>query len=158
MNKQPNSDNCFVCGRNNPHGLYMSFYDDGKDMVESHYRVSKSFEGYPGIVHGGVQAAILDEIIGRVSLIEDFHAFMMSVRLDVKYRHPVPVGELLHVVAKREHLRGRYAQAVGMIYLADGKLATEASMKLIRLPEEFREDGDPSQVLGWRVDPSELVP
>ena len=42
----------------------MSFYDNGEDMVESHYSVSRHYEGYPGIVHGGVQAAILDEIIG----------------------------------------------------------------------------------------------
>ncbi|MCY4158330.1 MAG: PaaI family thioesterase [Bacteroidetes bacterium] len=141
-----------MCGRNNPHGLYMSFYDNGRDMVESRYRVSQSFEGYPGIVHGGVQAAILDEIIGRVSLIEDFHAFMMSVRLDVKYRHPVPVEEPLYIVGKREYLRGRYAQASGMIYLEDGTLATEASMKLIELPQEIRLAGDPAQIFGWRVD------
>ena len=153
MNKQPNSNNCFVCGRNNPHGLYMSFYDNGEDEVESHYRVSRFFEGYPGIVHGGVQAAILDEIVGRVSLIKDFHSFMMSVRLDVKYRHPVPIEVPLHIVGKREVLRDRYARAVGMIYLPDGTLASEASMKLIQIPDEFRFSGDPTQELGWRVDP-----
>lgn len=153
MNKQPNSNNCFVCGRNNPRGLYMSFYDNGEDEVESHYSVPKCFEGYPGIVHGGVQAAILDEIVGRVSLIEDFHAFMMSVRLDVKYRHPVPVEEPLHIVAKREVIRDRYARATGMIYLADGTLASEASLKLIQIPDEFRFKGDPADELGWRVDP-----
>ncbi len=130
----------------------MSFYDNGDDMVESHYSVSRSYEGYPGIVHGGVQAAILDEIVGRVSLIEDFHAFMMSVRLDVKYRHPVPVEEPLHIVAKRETLRGRYGRAVGMIYLSDGTLASEASLTLVHLPEEIQIAGDPTQILGWRVD------
>ena len=152
MKKQPNSDNCFVCGRKNPHGLYMSFYDNGEDIVESHYCVARHYEGYPGIVHGGVQAAILDEIIGRVSLIEDFHAFMMSVQLDVKYRHPVPVEQPLHIVARREYISGRYARAVGMIYLADGTLASEASMSLVQLPEEMRANGDPSHVLGWYVD------
>jgi len=130
----------------------MSFYDDGDATVESHYTVSQYFEGYPGIVHGGVQAAILDEIIGRVSLIDDFHAFMMSVKLDIKYRHPVPIEEPLHIVAIREQVRGRYARAVGMIYLDDGTLATEASLNLVRLPKEMHVDGDPAQVLGWRVD------
>ncbi len=131
----------------------MSFYDNGEDEVESHYRVSRFFEGYPGIVHGGVQAAILDEIVGRISLIKDFHSFMMSVRLDVKYRHPVPVEVPLHIVGKREVLRDRYARAVGMIYLPDGTLASEASMKLIQIPDEIRFSGDPTQELGWRVDP-----
>lgn len=131
----------------------MSFYDNGQDEVESHYCVPRFFEGYPGIVHGGVQAAILDEIVGRISLIEDFHSFMMSVRLDVKYRHPVPVEVPLHIVGKREVLRDRYARAVGMIYLPDGTLASEASMKLIQIPDEVRFCGDPAQELGWRVDP-----
>jgi len=130
----------------------MTFYDDGDAMVESHYTVSKYYEGYPGIVHGGVQAAILDEIVGRVSLIENFHAFMMSVHLDVKYRYPVPIEEPLRIVAIREQLRGRFTQAVGMIYLKDGTLATEASLNLVQLPDDFHLDGDPAQVLGWRVD------
>ncbi len=131
----------------------MSFYDNGEDEVVSHYSVPRSFEGYPGIVHGGVQAAILDEIIGRVSLIEDFHAFMMSVRLDVKYRHPVPVEVSLHIVARREVIGDRFARAVGMIYLPDGTLGSEASIKLVRLPEEIRTGVDVSQEFGWRVDP-----
>lgn len=152
MNKQPNSDHCFVCGRKNPRGLYMSFYDNGEDLVESHYCVSRLYEGYPGIVHGGIQAAILDEIIGRVSFIEDFHAFMMSVRLEVKYRQPVPVEEPLHIVARREVMRGRYARATGVIYLPDGTVGSEASMNLVRLPPDIRISGDPNQVLGWRVD------
>ena len=153
MNKQPNSDNCFVCGRNNPRGLYMTFYDNGDDVVESHYTIPELFQGYPGIVHGGVQASILDEIAGRISLIEDMHAFMMSVRLDVKYRHPVPTEEPLRIIAKREYLSDRFGQAHCMIYLPDGQLASEASVKLVRLPEEARISGDSSHVLGWRVDP-----
>ncbi|MYH08176.1 MAG: PaaI family thioesterase [Rhodothermaceae bacterium] len=153
MKKQPNSDNCFVCGRNNPRGLYMTFYDNGDDVVESHYTIPELFRGYPGIVHGGVQASILDEIAGRISLVEDMRAFMMSVRLDVKYRHPVPTEEPLHIIAKREYLSDRYGQAQCMIYLPDGQLASEASVKLVRLPEEARISGDSSHVLGWRVDP-----
>ena len=89
----------------------MTFYDNGDDVVESHYTIPALFQGYPGIVHGGVQASILDEIAGRISLIEDMHAFMMSVRLDVKYRHPVPTDEPLHILAKREYLSDRYGQA-----------------------------------------------
>ena len=57
----------------------MTFYDNGEDEVRAKQIIPAKYQGYPGIVHGGVQAAILDEIVGRVSLIEDFHRFMMSV-------------------------------------------------------------------------------
>jgi acyl-coenzyme A thioesterase PaaI-like protein len=131
----------------------MTFYDNGDDVVESRYTVPELFQGYPGIVHGGVQASILDEIAGRISLVEDMHAFMMSVRLDVKYRHPVPTEEPLHIVARREYLSDRYGQAHCMIYLADGKIASDASVKLVRLPEEAQISGYSDHVLGWRIDP-----
>ncbi len=60
MNKQPTSNYCFVCGRKNPRGLYMAFYDNGRDEVYAEYTIPEDYQGYPGIVHGGVQAAILD--------------------------------------------------------------------------------------------------
>ena len=127
----------------------MSFFDDGHDKVVADYTVSRAYEGYPGVVHGGVQAAILDEIIGRVSLIEDFHKFMMSVRMEVKYRHRVPVDVPLHIVGRLERLWSRYGRAHGMIYLPDGTLATEADITLVQLPPDICTQPDE---LGWRVD------
>ncbi|MCP4428707.1 MAG: hypothetical protein GY803_29830, partial [Chloroflexi bacterium] len=82
--RQPNSDYCFVCGRKNPHGLYMTFYDDGENEVVSEYTVAEAYQGYPGVVHGGIVAAMLDEVVARVSMIGDHHHFMMSVKLEVK--------------------------------------------------------------------------
>ena len=80
---QPNSNYCFVCGRQNPRGLYMKFFDDGENEVCSEYIVSEEYQGYPGVVHGGVIAAMLDEVVGRVAMIGDHHHFMMSVKLVV---------------------------------------------------------------------------
>ena len=131
----------------------MTFFDNGDDEVVSDYTIASAYQGYPGIVHGGVLAAILDEIVGRIALIEDHHQFMMSVRLDVKYRHPVPTGVPLRVVARREHLGGRYGRARGMIYLPDGSLATEASITLVQLLDQILKQGAPEEILGWRVDP-----
>ena len=65
MEKQPNSDMCFVCGRNNPAGLYMQFFDNGLDEVISNYTVPERYQSYPGIVHGGILASMLDEVVQR---------------------------------------------------------------------------------------------
>lgn len=59
MKKQPNSEMCFVCGRKNPVGLYMRFHDNGETEVVSKFTVPEHYQGYPGIVHGGVLAAML---------------------------------------------------------------------------------------------------
>lgn len=152
MNKQPNSDHCFVCGRKNPSGLYMQFYDNGNDEVYSDYTVASRYQSYPGIVHGGVIAAMLDEVVGRVAMIEDHHHFMMSVRLEVKYRHPVPTETPLKILGRIVRLHGRLGKAVGEIYLPDRKLAAEAAMTLADVPAELLH-GQDFEALGWRVDP-----
>ena len=115
MKKQPNSDHCFICGRKNPHGLYMTFYDNEHDEVLSEYTVPDDYQSYPGIVHGGIVAAMLDEAVGRVAMIEDHHHFMMSVKLEVKYRRPVPTETPLRIVGRIVKLRGRLGKAVGEI-------------------------------------------
>lgn len=143
---------CFICGRDNPVGLYMRFYDNGENEVYSHYTVADHFQGYPGVVHGGIVAAMLDEVVGRVSVIGDHHHLMMSVKLEVKYRHPVPTETPLAVVGRIERLRGRLGKAVGELHLPDGLIAAEAAMTLADVPQEILGETLDLARLGWRVD------
>ncbi len=76
----------------------------------------------------------------------------MSVKLEVKYRHPVPVETPLRIVGRLVRLRGRLGQAVGEILLPDGTLATEAAMTLADLPADLRIERT-LETLGWRIDP-----
>ena len=149
--KQPNSEMCFVCGRSNPVGLYMRFEDDGELEVVSNYTVPSHYQGYPGIVHGGVLAAMLDEVVARVSMIGDPHHFMMSVRLEILYRHPVPTETPLRVVGRILRLRGRLGKAEGRIILPDGTVACEAAMTLADLPQELL-TRTRLNLLNWKVD------
>ena len=149
--KQPNSDMCFVCGRKNPVGLYMRFYDNGKDEVLSEYTVAERYQSYPGIVHGGILASMLDEVVGRVAMIGDHHHFMVSVKLQVLYRHPVPVETPLKIRGRIIRLRGRLGKAQGEIILPDGKVACEAAITLADVPKEILSSTNES-LLNWQVD------
>lgn len=151
MNRQPNSDHCFVCGRQNERGLRMVFYDDGRSQVVSDYTVDELYQGFPGVVHGGIVAAMLDEVVGRVAMIGDHHHFMMSVKLEVKYRQPTPTAVPLHIVGQLVKLRGRLGQATGTIHLPDGSVSAEASLTLADLPEHLH-FGNNLADLGWYVD------
>jgi uncharacterized protein (TIGR00369 family) len=151
MNKQPNSNNCFVCGRQNPRGLYMTFYDNGVDEVLSEYSVSEEYQGYPGVVHGGVVAAMLDEAVLRVAMIEDHHHFMMSVRMEIKYRQPVPTETPLRISGRIVRLRGRLGKAVGEIRLPNGTLLAETALTLADVPTEMVANAD-LEALGWYID------
>jgi uncharacterized protein (TIGR00369 family) len=151
MHKQPNSDMCFVCGRNNPAGLYLQFYDNGQDEVFCDYTVASRYQSYPGIVHGGILASMLDEVVGRVAIIGDHHHFMVSVKLQVLYRHPVPIETALKIRGRIVRLRGRLGKAEGRIILPDGKVACEAAITLADVPTEILSSSN-HKLLDWRVD------
>lgn len=150
-NRQPNSAYCFVCGRDNPRGLYMAFFDNGRNEVLSRYSVPNVYQGYPGVVHGGVVAAMLDEVVARVAMIDDPHRFMMSVTLQVKFRHVVPTETPLRVLGRVVRLRGRLGKAVGQIILPNNTVAAESEMTLADVPVDFLGKVN-LEVLGWRVD------
>ena len=128
----------------------MQFFDNGADRVWAEKVISGDYQGYPGVVHGGVQSAILDEIVGRISLVEDMHNFMVAAKMEVRFRKPVPVDVLLRFEARRQHLSANRGRATGEILLPDGSVGSEAALILVRLPDEVRERATEEE-LGWRV-------
>jgi uncharacterized protein (TIGR00369 family) len=92
MNLQFNSASCFACGLENPAGLRLQFYDDGKDRVFTRFMLELQHAGYPGMAHGGVVAAILDEVGGRTVMINNPNRFFVTAHMEARFRQPVPVG------------------------------------------------------------------
>lgn len=149
--RQPNSHHCFVCGLKNPYGLQLVFFDNGANEVRCEYTIPEHFQGYPGIAHGGVVAAILDETVGRVSMIGDPLHFMMTASMQIKYRQPVPLNTPLTIIGRKLKARGRVARAAGAVYLPDGRAAVEAELTLVDLPASFAITEEAVSQLGWRV-------
>jgi acyl-coenzyme A thioesterase PaaI-like protein len=152
--KQPNSRYCFVCGVANPNGLNLKFYDRAPGEVTAETVVPEHFQGYPGIVHGGVVAAMLDEVCGRVHMGGEPPRFMFTARMEVQYRQNVPVGKPILIVGRAGRSRGRTAEASGAIFGPAGELLAEATALLVNVPEQMIESTNLSQ-LGWKVYPDE---
>ena len=150
---QPSSRHCFVCGVENPLGLQLRFYDSEPGEVAAEYTLHENYQGYPGVAHGGVVAAMLDEAAGR-SLMGDLEAprFMFTARLNVRYRKNVPVGQPLRLVGKAGESRGRTATATSIIYDQAGNILAEAEALLINVPDQVVQNVDLSQ-LGWQIYP-----
>jgi uncharacterized protein (TIGR00369 family) len=149
--KQPNSNHCFVCGRNNPYGLHLKFYESSPGEVIVEYTVPEQFQGYPGVVHGGVVAAILDEVTGRTQMGGDPPRFMFTARLDIRYRKNVPTGQPLRIIGQAKNSRDRTATATGQIFGPDGDLLAEAEAVLVNVPNDMVNNVDLVE-LGWKVD------
>ncbi len=100
--RQPSSRSCFVCGRDNPVGLKMVWENHPEEgEIRSTVTVREEFNGYPGIVHGGILAAMLDETAGRAVLLEGGpDDLMVTAKLEVTYRRPTPTDTPLLVVGR----------------------------------------------------------
>lgn len=152
--QQPSSKHCFVCGVESPVGLKLRFADNGIDEVRSVYTVESKYQGYPGIVHGGVVAAMLDETAGRTVMVGNPNRFFMTAKMEIRYRQPVPTETELTLSGRLIKDRGRLAQAHGEVRLPDGSIAAEADVTLVEIPPEYVPDTD-YESLGWRVYPDE---
>ena len=151
--KQPGSSYCFICGRENPVGLKLEFFNIEPGLVRTKINIPAHFEGYPGVVHGGILATILDETGGR-ALMEDPNRFMVTAQLSVRYRKPVPSETPLEAIGIAGERKGRVSKAHAEIRDVDGGVLAEAELTLVDVPEDkFTEDD--LKEMGWQVYPDE---
>lgn len=131
------SSDCLVCGVNNPFGLRSRFHvTEGGELIAL-FTPADHHQSYPGILHGGITAAILDETIGRAIMpLSDSSTFGVTVDLSVKYLKPVPCGVELSVTARITSRRGRFFEGTGELRLPDGTVAATAWGKYLRRPLE----------------------
>ncbi len=156
MNKQANSRHCFVCGVKNPYGLHMTFYETGEGEVTAEYTVPERFQGYPGVVHGGIIASMMDEVTGRVFMGGDLPRFMVTAKLSIRYRRPVPIGKPLYMTGKVKEDKGRICTSTGELRNEDGQLLVEAEAVLAELPPEMQ-DNTHVEPEDWMVYPDEEI-
>jgi len=153
IEKQPGSKTCFVCGRENPVGLKLNFYTLSSGKVRSEVNIPVKYEGYPGTVHGGIIAAILDECGGRAQMTEP-DRFMVTAQLNVRYRLPVPPETPLVVFGEAGERRGRVSYARSEIQNLAGDILAEAELVLVDIPQSRIAELDLEE-MGWRVYPDE---
>jgi acyl-coenzyme A thioesterase PaaI-like protein len=134
--RQPSSRSCFVCGRDNPVGLKVR-WDQHPEAGELRGRVTipEHFNGYPGVAHGGIVAALLDETAGRTILIDGgFDDLMVTARLEVGFRLPTPTGVPLDLVGRLLRRTGARAEAQAELRLPDGAVTARGTVLLARPP------------------------
>lgn len=152
MQKQPNSQMCFVCGLENPIGLKVSFYEDEDGRVMITWTPGEEHQGYPGQLHGGIAAALLDEALGRTVVSRDL--WIVTAKMEIRYRNPIPLNEPLTVIAELTRVSRRIVEAQGELRLSDGRIGAEANAVYVRLSKEQKEAM--AQALAyWKVVPDD---
>ncbi len=156
--KQPNARMCFVCGLSNPSGLKAGFFELENESIVALFDGEDHLQGYPGRLHGGMAAMILDETIGRAVCIEYGETVWgVTLGLETRFRQPVPLSGQVTTVAPILKDGRRSFVGIGGILLSDGSVAVEATGKYLRLPIEEIADFDVEHEQ-WHVTPLDSHP
>ncbi len=139
VERQPSSRSCFVCGRDNDVGLKMIWENHPEEgEIRSTVTVSERFNGYPGVVHGGILAAMLDETAGRAILLDgDPDELMVTAKLEVFYRRPTPTDTPLLLVGRLVGRTETRAEAKAEVRLPNGMVSARGRVLLARPPREI---------------------
>lgn len=89
---------CFACGSNEGIGLGLKFYKNEEGAVFGSFFADPRYEGYSGIIHGGIIATLLDSAMTHCLLIEGIPA--LTGRLSIKYSIPIRTGTVVKLEAR----------------------------------------------------------
>lgn len=136
LNDRTTYRRCFACGERNELGLRLVFQREG-DRIYADFTPSLHHQGFPGMLHGGIIATLLDETLGRTGALR--RQWLMTGKLDIRYRQPAPVDRPLRVWGRIAQERRGAVNAVGAVELADGTVVAEASGLFLTLPDPLAE-------------------
>ncbi len=154
--KQPTSLNCFACGKKNPFGLKLEWFNDyDNKQVEARFELDDNYCSYPGTVHGGIVATILDETSGRaIMLNNDFARLMVTLKMEVVYKQNTPTHTPLRAIGRVLRDGGSRAQVEGEIVLPDGTVCASCKSILFKIPEAVKAKWGPEADEWNRTTPS----
>lgn len=128
--------NCFGCSPFNEIGLQLEFWENG-DELRATWQPRKSLEGWGNVVHGGIQAALLDELAGWIVLIKMKTSGVTSA-LNVRYIKPVNIskGEIT-IKGKLVSTDKKLATISASLFDGDGIECATAEIIYFCLPENI---------------------
>ena len=132
LKKQNSSKSCLVCGVKNDLGLKARFYQLENGELASVFNSKEFHQSYPGRVHGGISAAILDETIGRAISVSDETVWGVTGSLELRYKKPVPIDII--TVARVTRDTRKLFEGEGEIILPNGEIAVTAKAKYVKMP------------------------
>ena len=124
---------CFVCGKKNPIGFQADIsVDDSRATSWTRVKLPGEFQGWQNVIHGGVLAALLDEVC--IYACRTRADQCVTAELQVRYRKPVPVGAEVEVFGQLVDHERKIWQAAAQLKIA-GTLYAEAQAKVFVLDQ-----------------------
>ncbi len=121
---------CFACDPRNTHGLRLRFYaDDEKGDVFTRITPEKHLQGFPGILHGGIQCALVDEV-AFWTMFDRYKKIALTAKIDMEFLRPVGAVSEIEVRGRVADEDGRKIGVEVIIY-EERKVCTKSRVDYI---------------------------
>ncbi|MCF6178343.1 MAG: PaaI family thioesterase [Geopsychrobacter sp.] len=129
---------CFVCGLDNPAGLQIQLKVDSQNSsASSQLSLDARFQGWQGVIHGGILATLLDEV--AIYACRGQGEQFVTTGINVRYRKPVPVDCAIDLSAKVVEVRRKIYKVESRIEIS-GVLYAAAEVQVMCLDGSHRVD------------------
>jgi uncharacterized protein (TIGR00369 family) len=119
---------CFACDPRNKLGLRLKFFaDDEKGDVFTKYTPEVHLEGFPGILHGGIQCALIDEV-AFWTMFDKFQKIALTSKLDMEFLRPVDGKSELTIRGKVTESNGRKVRVQVALLNNKNKVCTKSTV------------------------------
>lgn len=130
MQMLPHTRSCFVCGEANSLGLKLRFETDGK-LVRATFTPRPEHIGFKGVIHGGLIATVLDEIMVWACAVPT-RRFAFCAEMNVRFLNPMSPGARVQLTGElTANRKGRIFEAKGTAQDAAGLMLAEATGKYL---------------------------
>jgi uncharacterized protein (TIGR00369 family) len=132
---KPKGHNCFACGTENPIGLNLQFYRLAYTVC-TELTLERRYEGWEGVVHGGIVSTLLDEVMSW-AIMYTKKVFLVTRKMDIKYVRPVLVGMPLKVAGRLvDDSQPPKIKARAEIRDDQGRLLVRSNAEFVEIPKE----------------------
>ena len=122
---------CFACGEKNTRGLNLKFsVFPQKRRIETTLTLSTEFQGWKGIVHGGIVTTILDELMGKIT--QELGIRAVTASLEVRFKNVARISEEIRAVGEVTRIEKKLIYAQAQAFRSDGTIIAEAFGKLYK--------------------------
>ena len=134
LNDDPEVYQCFGCSPHNDFGLHLEFWVDGDELV-SYWNPSPVLQSHPNIIHGGIQATLMDEIAGWIVYVK-CGTVGLTVEMNVKLKQPLYINQGQITITGRL-IKGdkRIATIYAKLIDSSNKICAKADLKFFLLSE-----------------------
>jgi uncharacterized protein (TIGR00369 family) len=125
---------CFGCCPDNPIGLRMNFFEEG-DLTVSEWQPQVQFEGYPNVLHGGIQATLIDEVASW-TVYTKVGTGGMTYSMNLQFKKPVHTQRgPLRLEAIVKNVTEKLATVIVDLLDAESTVCTKAEVNYYLFPE-----------------------